>query len=168
MFNKENKSLSIIVKLKMKKLLIFWAGICHATHLAKPKSCPWVLFRHIIIKATFFQIFYRDTCSWKGQLKRTRSWTVLSWKVRSWKVSLKLERAKRSWKEPSDMKLSNFQRNFLTSLGSFQLRWVLFNFARFFPTSLGSFQFRWVLSNLKLFNFSFFPTALSNYTHPIL
>ena len=23
----------------------------------------------------------RDTCSWKGQLERTRSWKVLSWKV---------------------------------------------------------------------------------------
>ena len=44
-----------------------------------------------------------DTCSWKGQLERTRSWKVLSWKVWSWKVSLKLEMAKRSWKEPSDL-----------------------------------------------------------------
>ena len=40
-----------------------------------------------------------DTCSWKGQLERTRSWKVFSWKVRSWKLSLKLERAKRSWKD---------------------------------------------------------------------
>ena len=24
----------------------------------------------------------RDTCSWKGQLEKTRSWKVLSWKVR--------------------------------------------------------------------------------------
>ena len=45
----------------------------------------------------------RDACSWKGQLERTRSWKVLSWKVWSWKVSLKLERAKRSWKEPSEV-----------------------------------------------------------------
>ena len=34
-----------------------------------------------------------DACSSKGQLERTRSW----------KVSLKLERAKRSWKEPSEV-----------------------------------------------------------------
>ena len=44
-----------------------------------------------------------DTCSWKGQLERTRSWKVLSWKVCSWKVWLKFERAKRSWKEPSEV-----------------------------------------------------------------
>ena len=44
-----------------------------------------------------------DTCSWKGQLGRTRSWKVLSWKVWSWKVSLKLERAKRNWKEPIEV-----------------------------------------------------------------
>ena len=48
-------------------------------------------------------------------------------------------------------KLSEFKRNFLTSLGSFQLKQKLSNF-RF--------------SNLKLSNFSFFPTALSNYTYP--
>ena len=34
-----------------------------------------------------------DTCSWKGQLEKTRSW-----KVFSWKVSLKLERTDRSLK----------------------------------------------------------------------
>ena len=72
------------------------------------------------------------------------------------------------------------QRNFPTKNKTFQLRSVLSNFARFFPTSIGSFQLRsvlsnfaWVfpttaklsnfrLSNLKLSNFSFFPTALSN------
>ena len=26
--------------------------------------------------------FKRDTCGWKGQLDKTRSWKVLSWKVR--------------------------------------------------------------------------------------
>ena len=25
---------------------------------------------------------FRDTCSWKGQLEKTRIWKVLSWKVR--------------------------------------------------------------------------------------
>ena len=76
------------------------------------------------------------------------------------------------------------QRNFPTSKETFQLRSVLSNFCRFFPISLGSFQlqrnfltskeafqlrlalFNFRLSNLKLSNFSFFPTALSNYTHP--
>ena len=45
-----------------------------------------------------------------------------------------------------------------------QLRWVLSNFAGFFPTSAQLSNFK--LSNLKLSNFSFFPTVLSNYTHP--
>ena len=62
--------------------------------------------------------------------------------------------------------LSNFARFFPTSIGSFQLRSVLSNFAWLFPTSAKLFNFR--LSNFKLSNFSFFPTALSNYTHPHL
>ena len=71
---------------------------------------------------------------------------------------------------PTAAKLSNFSE-------TFQLQKKLSNFARFFPTLLGSFQFRFALSNfsefsnfrfsnLKLSNFSFFPTALSNYTYP--
>ena len=40
----------------------------------------------------------RDTCSWKGQFERTRSWKALNWKF-----SLKLERVKRSWKEPIEV-----------------------------------------------------------------
>ena len=55
---------------------------------------------------------------------------------------------------------------------TFQLQKKLSNFVRFFPTSLGSFQIKqnfsnFRLSNLKFANFSFFPTALSNYTYPI-
>ena len=65
---------------------------------------------------------------------------------------------------PTSAKLSNFKRSFPTSLGSFQLQSVLSNFACLFPTSAKLSNFR--LSNLKLSNFSFFPTALSNYTHP--
>ena len=65
---------------------------------------------------TFSKIFIRDTCSWKGQLERTRSWKVLSWKVWSWKVWPKLERTERSWKEPSEVgknwaKLERTQRS---------------------------------------------------------
>ena len=55
------------------------------------------------------------------------------------------------------------QRNFPTSKETFQLRSVLFNFAWLFQTSAKRSNF-W-LSNLKQSNFSFFPTALSNYTH---
>ena len=53
-----------------------------------------------------------------------------------------------------------------TSVGSYQLRWVLSNFARFFSISLSSFQLKQKLSNFRLSNFSFFPTALSNFTYP--
>ena len=76
-----------------------------------------------------------DTCSWKGQLERTRSWKVFSWKVCSWKVSLKLERAKRSWKEPSEVeknpaKLERTQQSWKepTEVGKFLLK--LENFAK--------------------------------------
>ena len=38
------------------------------------------------LKTVYFQLktvyFQRDTCSWKGQLEKTRSWKDLSWKVR--------------------------------------------------------------------------------------
>ena len=54
--------------------------------------------------------FKWDKWSWKGQLKRTRSWKVLSWKVWSWKEPsevgknrLKLEWRERSWKEPTEV-----------------------------------------------------------------
>ena len=86
---------------------------------------------------------------------------------------------------PTAAKLSNFSETFKLKKKTFQLRSVLSNFALFFPTSVGSFQLRSVLSNfagffptsaqlsnfklsnLKLSNFSFFPTALSNYTYPV-
>ena len=63
-------------------------------------------------------------------------------------------------------KLSKFKRSFPTSIGSFQLRSVLFNFSWLFLISAKLSNFR--LSNLKLPNFSFFPTALSNYTYPVI
>ena len=60
----------------------------------------WLLFWYFAFLS--YQVNW-DTCSWKGQLERTRSWKVLSWKVWSWKVALKLERTQRSWKEPSEV-----------------------------------------------------------------
>ena len=54
------------------------------------------------------------------------------------------------------------QRNFPTSA---KLWKKLSKFARVFSTSLGSFQLKQILYNLKLFNFSFFPSALSNYMY---
>ena len=62
---------------------------------------------------------------------------------------------------PTSKNLSNYGRFFPTSFGSFQLRWVLSKFARFLSLSLCSFQLKH-----KLPNFSFFPTALSNFTYP--
>ena len=44
-----------------------------------------------------------DLCFLSGLKSLSTIWKVLSWKVWSWKVSLKLERAKRSWKEQSEV-----------------------------------------------------------------
>ena len=63
---------------------------------------------------------------------------------------------------PSSFKLSNcreafqLQRNFPTSLG-------FSNFAKLFPTLTETFQHK-----QKHSNFSFFPTAISNYTYPFM
>ena len=35
-----------------------------------------------------------------------------------------------------------------------------------FPTSIGTFQLKWKLSNFRLYNYSVFPTAISNYLYP--
>ena len=58
-------------------------------------SRPSTLMRPFILRF----VYSRDTCSWKGQLERTRSWKVLSWKFWSWQISLEFERVRRSWKE---------------------------------------------------------------------
>ena len=99
-----------------------------------------------------------DTCSWKGQFERTRSrkvlsWKVWSWKVRSWKVSLMLERAKRSWKEPSEVgkNRAKFQRTDCIWLNR---SWKV------------SFEVEKFHRSWKVWMNSFFPTALSNYTYP--
>ena len=55
-----------------------------------------------------------------------------------------------------------------TSVKTFQVQKKLYNFNGFFPTSIGSFQLRLALFNFRLSNFSFFPTALSNYTYPYM
>ena len=112
----------------------------------------------------------RDTCSWKGQLERTRNWKVLSWKalswkVWSWKVSLKLERAKKSWKEPSEVGKFNWL-TFPTSVVAFQsqwffqLNWKLSNFYSHFSTSARTFQLKPELFNFSAnFLTSFFPIS---------
>ena len=35
-----------------------------------------------------------------------------------------------------------------------------------FPTSIGTFQLKWKFSNFKISNYSFFPSALSNFINP--
>ena len=58
----------------------------------------WIRIRTVIIASK------RDTCSWKGQLERTRSWKIISWKVQNeigkievGKFEPKLESSWRSW-----------------------------------------------------------------------
>ena len=104
-------------------------------------------------------------------MERTRSWKVSSWKVLSWKVWPNLERAKRSWKEPSEVgnrfpnhnlelmmnfptSITTFQvhSNFITSARTFQLQ-------RNFPTSQEAFQLRSILSNFTWF----FPTSIGSF-----
>jgi len=108
----------------------------------------------------------------------------LSWKEPSeiWKNPAKLERTELNWKEPSEVGKLNqnspissvalqLRLSFLTSARTFQLQLELSKFSANFPTSVGSFQlqsfqFHFGLFNLKLSNFSFFPTALSNSMYP--
>ena len=84
-----------------------------------------------------------NTCSWEGQLERTRNWKALSWKVWSWKVSLKLERAKRNWKEPIEVgknraKLERIERNWKASfeVGKFRRSWKVL-------AEVGKFEWTW-------------------------
>ena len=91
------------------------------------------------------------------------------------KSQAELERTERSWKDSSEVgknraKLERTDRSWKVSfeVGEFRRSWkVSLQLVSHFPTSIGSFQLRSVLSNLKLSNFSFFPTALSNYTYPV-
>ena len=141
------------------------------------KSTPLVVLKinasAVVLSYIFIGQSEGDTCSWKGQLERTRSWKVLSWKVWSWKVWPKLERAKRSWKEPSEVgknrakleSTTELMMNFLTSVTTFKIHSNFstsartFQLRRIFLTSIGSFQFRSVLSNFAwLFPTSDFPT----------
>ena len=85
---------------------------------------------------TPFGYFDWDTCSWKGQLERTRSWKVLSWKVWSWKVC-------RSWKEPSEVgknpaKLERTQRSWKVFFLSWKVSLKLESFAE-----VGKFRCSW-------------------------
>ena len=97
----------------------------------------------VMVKTLFippiFRPFLRDTCSWKEQLEKTKSWRLWSWKVRN-----EIGKNEVGKVEP---KLDNFYL-LKIRLKIFQLKWKLSNFK---------------LSNLKVSIFSFFPTALSNF-----
>ena len=122
-----------------------------------------------------------DTCSWKGQLEKTRSLKGLSSKVWSWKELIEVGKLL--------LKLENSVFNFIDSFQvqskfptysvinfscSFQVQpelWPeLSNFGPSFPTSARTLQLRREVSNFILSDFisdfstSLFPTALSNYS----
>ena len=132
--------------------------------------------------ATFILVeSYRDTCSCKGPLERTRSWEVLSWKVWSWKDPSevgknreKLERIERNWKvsfEVGKFRWSCTARTFqlCSELSNFNLSNFIPDFpTSIFPISFQTFQLQSFQFHSGLSNSSFFPTAFSNYTYPII
>ena len=67
----------------------------------------------------------RDTCIWKGQLEKTRSWKLFKWKFRN-----EIGKNEVGKFEP---KLENFLLVY-TGLKTFQLRLVLSNLNGSFPT----------------------------------
>ena len=82
--------------------------------------------------------------------------------------SRKLESFCLSLKEPSEIgknRLSNFSG--WSPARAFQFQLELSNFAANFSTSARTFQLRSFQCHFGLSNFSFFPTALPNYTYPI-
>ena len=47
------------------------------------KLSQFVVFRHHTTLINRELELFRNKCSWKGQLKKTRSWKLLIWKVRN-------------------------------------------------------------------------------------
>ena len=102
---------------------LFWVRHRASFLETKSRQKSWLPGDNLI-----FWVIFWDTCSWKGQLGRTRSWKVLSWKVWSWKVWLKLERDKRNWKEPIEVgknrgKLERTERSWKASFEVGKFRW---------------------------------------------
>ena len=99
-----------------------------------------------------------------GKNEKLESFKLESLKLESFaevgKSQAKLERTERSWKEPIEVRKFELKLERLNADGKLTNSF-LFSFAGLFPTLAK-------LSNLKLSIFSFFPTALSNYTHPNL
>ena len=112
-------------------------------------------FRKILIFQSHLVVKW-DTCSWKGQLERTRSWKVSCRKVWSWKVWLKLKRAKPSykessevgknrlklertdwsWKEPSKFGKNRAQLESFAEIGKFRRSWKVL-------AEVGKFEWTW-------------------------
>ena len=86
------------------------------------------IFYLFVTRQTLLSIF-GDTCSWKEQLEKTRSW----------KVRHEIEKNEVGKFEPKLESTTEVEK-FPTSLGSFQLRLALSNFR---------------LSNLKLSNYTY-------------
>ena len=117
-----------------------------------------------------------DTCSWKGQLEKAKSWKVLSWNVRHeignnevgkfgmnllsttevGKELMKLESFE--WHFPTSVTTFQVHLNFPTSARMFQLQWNFPTSAKLFNLKK-TFQLRSVLSNFALFS----PTSLGSF-----
>ena len=96
-----------------------------------------------------------NTCSWQGQLARTRSWKVLSWKAWSWTSKLLLI-------FPNSIETFQLRKSLFNFSCTFQLQSELSNFSSNFSTSPLTFQLRLELSNFNLSNFILdFPTSRS-------
>ena len=100
---------------------------------------------------SWFGQWFRDTCSWNGQLESPK-WNKKDWrwKVRAevGKFAAKLESSSRSWKVWAEV--GKFELKLESSDWSWKLCWILSDFARFFLTLLGPFQLKQKVSNLKL------------------
>ena len=87
------------------------------------------------------------------------------------KVSSEVGKFRCNRKVLAEVGTSKLYKSLFNFSGSFKLQPELSNSRPYFPTSFfplscRTFHFHVELSNLKLSNFSFCPTALSNYTYP--
>ena len=101
---------------------------------------------YLVISLIFWVIFW-DTCSWKGQLGRTRSWKNWSWKEPSviGKNWLKLERTEQSWKEPSEVGKLLLELECFAEVGKFHRSWKVL-------AEVGKFEWTWkVVTDVEKF-----------------
>ena len=84
------------------------------------------------------------TCSWKGQLEKTRSWRVLTLKLnrKEWKWIVQIELGSDHWSRNSPTSVRNFEllrrfsileKRFPSSLSAFQLKaFQILDFSKYF------------------------------------